>query len=369
MNEVWERVPGQQRVVELLSAAARRPKDAYLLTGPPGVGKSAAARIFAAAILCPDSCGACNICRRVIEGIHPDVQVFQPEGFTFSVDLIREAVAAASHTPLEGAQRVFILDEADRIVENSQNALLKALEEPGASVTWILVAETLHPFLPTILSRCTVVEFTPVPEEATAQLLSERFGLTDEMAERVVRATRGDLEESFALAQDDGTVRIRALALEAATGIDRNPAWAFETAGRLGELVAQAKEALSERHTAELEAFRKSRGLAREEKRIEDRHKREVRRAETHAYNQFLRWLASAFRDLAAASSGAGSESLTNQDEAERISQAAARNSRNWLELVDICLVAMQSIRQNAIASLQVEAILLRLTGEPLLQS
>jgi DNA polymerase-3 subunit delta' len=131
VSELWARVVGQDRVVAALRAAAIQPGDAYLFDGPPGTGKEEAARVFAAAILCPDQCGTCATCGRVLRGIHPDVVVLEPEGYTYPIEAIRDAVAQASLSPMEGARRVMVVEEADRIVERSQNALLKALEEPN----------------------------------------------------------------------------------------------------------------------------------------------------------------------------------------------------------------------------------------------
>ncbi|HXL41763.1 MAG TPA: DNA polymerase III subunit delta', partial [Actinomycetota bacterium] len=85
MSELWARLVGQDRVTETLPAAATLPGDAYLFAGPPGTGKEEAARVFAAAILCPDHCGTCNICGRVLRGIHPDVVILEPEGYTYPI--------------------------------------------------------------------------------------------------------------------------------------------------------------------------------------------------------------------------------------------------------------------------------------------
>lgn len=239
---VWDRLAGQERARAVLQAAASAPGDAYLFAGPPGVGKSEAARVFAAGIICPDQCGLCSICNRVLRGIHPDVQVFQPEGLSYPVEGIREAVATASRTPLEADLRIMILEGADRIVERSQNALLKALEEPSTSVTWVLVADSIEPFLPTILSRCRMVEFASVPEEEVTQLLS-RFDLDSENLEMIVRSSRGDIDVALALASDDRVRELRALAIDVAIEAEPDPNWALTLADRVRESAIAARDA------------------------------------------------------------------------------------------------------------------------------
>ncbi|MGH2722474.1 MAG: AAA family ATPase, partial [Actinomycetota bacterium] len=197
---VWDRLGGQPRAAAILAAVAGEPRDAYLVVGPAGSGKADAARAFAAAILCPGACGACTVCVRVFKGIHPDVQWFQPEGFTYPVEVIREAAASAARTPLEGRRRVIVIEEAERIAERSQNALLKALEEPSPSVTWVLLADALDPILPTIQSRCHTVELSGMPEPAVVALLEARFGLPAGEARTIVRRARGDRDRAVALA-------------------------------------------------------------------------------------------------------------------------------------------------------------------------
>src|SRR5688500_13183715 len=171
---VWDQFMGHPRAASVLKGAAGRPTGTYLFVGSPGVGKRNAARVFAAALVCPEACGECNTCRRVLAGLHPDVTILQPEGYTFPVEVLRATAQAASQTPIEAEHRVFIIQEADRIPERSQNALLKALEEPNRSVIWILLAHAVQPFLPTILSRCQIVDFPPIAEAAMLALLQTR---------------------------------------------------------------------------------------------------------------------------------------------------------------------------------------------------
>ncbi len=370
MTSVFDRIPGQQRVREILERAVESPGDSYLFVGPRGVGKSEAARAFAAAILCPDSCGECSLCSRTIRGIHPDVQIFQPEGYVYPLELIRELVVSARLTPLEAEKRVIVIEEADRIVERSQNALLKALEEPTGAVTWILVADALDPFLPTVLSRCQIVEFVPVNEEAVAALVASRFKLDDEVSKQTVRASRGDLEKALALAEGGDAARVRSLAIDAAIALGEEPGAALDFSTRLQEVVASARDSLADRQKAELEQMEEiigsGRGSAATKKRAGDRHKRMLRRTETDLYLDFVTYLGTALRDLAFVSSGGDPESVVCIDHAQAIVAAAGnRPTQHWLELIDECLACHLSIIENANAPLAVESVLLALSKSP----
>lgn len=356
----WDRLSGQRRTAAVLQSAASAPGDAYLFAGPPGVGKAEAARVFAAAMLCPDQCGVCSICSRVIRGIHPDVQIFEPEGLTYPVDLIREVVGAAARTPLEAERRVMILEGADRIVERSQNALLKALEEPSRSVTWVLVADSVDPFLPTILSRCRMIEFSPVPEERVAELL-QRFDLDAAATEVILRASRGDVELAIALATDGRIRELRGLAIDSAIIPEPTAEWAITSGDKLREAANAARTAREEELNLELQALEEtltSGGGWR--KRAVDRHKRILRKVETDVFCSFLVWLAAACRDLAAASSGAGESDLTIRDRsAEILAAAPQRSTGAWIEACQTALDGQLAIVENANPALVVEGVLL----------
>lgn len=366
MSDLWARLVGQGGVVATLRADAPQPGDAYLFTGPPGTGKEEAARVFAAAVLCPDRCGDCTICGRVLRGIHPDVVILEPEGYTYPIEAIREAVAQAALTPMEGARRVIIVEEADRIAERSQNALLKALEEPNPSVTWVLVTSVLQPLLPTILSRCRIVEFAPVPEADLAAAVAARGALGPEEAHLVVRAARGDLDRAVALADDPAARDLRRLAINVAIRQAAAPdaREALKAAGEVRAAGLAARDARERAAAAELagleEVLGSGRGSAGARRRLGDRQKRAARRAETDVSVAFCAWIAQAFRDLAALSAGAGSEATSSPDRAADLAAAAAhRGTAHWLRMAEEALAAQVAIRENAQPALAVEALLL----------
>jgi DNA polymerase-3 subunit delta' len=366
VTDLWARLVGQERVTAILRAAAALPGDAYLFAGPPGTGKEEAARVFAAAILCPDHCGVCTICGRVLRGIHPDVVILEPEGYTYPIEAIREAVSQAALSPMEGKRRIIIVEEADRIVERSQNALLKALEEPNPSVTWVLVTSVLQPILPTILSRCRIVEFAPVPEADLAAVVRTRGALDGEEAAVLVRAARGDLARAISLVEDDATRALRTLAIDVAIRQAAEPdaRLALQAANDVRVAAMRAREAREKAAAAELaeleEVLGTGRGSGGMRRRLGERQKRAVRRAETDVFVEFCSWLAQAYRDLAALSAGAGPESISAPDRAADLAAAAARRpTAHWLQMAEEALGGQVAIRENALPALAVEAVLL----------
>jgi DNA polymerase III subunit delta' len=359
---IWENVLGQERVRRLLTAAAADPSGAYLFIGPPGVGKVTAARVFAAAILCVDQCGECSSCSRALKGAHPDVHWFQPEGTTHRVAAIRELVANSALSPMEADRRVIIVEEADKIVERSQNALLKALEEPAASVTWILVADALEPFLPTILSRCQLVEFATIPEATVVHVVSDRFGVNADEAVRVVRSARGDLGRAIALAGDEAQRRLRSQAFQAATRRGEEPRWALAVAEEVQQAAAEVRDQIKGEQKSELAQLTDVLGEGPWRRRLTDRHKRALRAAETGVYSAFLIWLGFAFRDLAAISAGGDVTTITDSDHASGIVGAApARKTSFWLGMAEAAVEADLAVKENAFGPLVVESVLLRL--------
>lgn len=362
MTGVWDQIGGQERVRELLAPSASDPAGAYLFIGPPGVGKVTTARVFSAAILCPDQCGACSVCTRVLRGTHPDVSWFQPEGNTHRVAAIRELVASAALTPLEGTRRVIIIEEADRILERSQNALLKALEEPGQSVTWILVAEALDPFLPTVLSRCQIVEFAMIPESTVAVLIKDQLDVDATEATRLVRAARGDLGRTIALATDENERSLRATAFAAATRAEAEPRWVLSVAEKIQLAAQTARSSVEKQQKAELESLDDVHGKGAWRKRVLDRQKRALRAAETGVYSDFMIWLGVAFRDLAAVSAGADIDTTTAPDHGAGLAAAApAKPTAFWLDMAEAAVEGDLAVKENAFGPLVVEGVLLRL--------
>ncbi|HLT57993.1 MAG TPA: DNA polymerase III subunit delta' [Limnochordales bacterium] len=183
----WEGVRGQAAAVALLrgALASGRIAHAYLLTGPRGVGKTTAAGVFVAALMCQgqapagEPCGQCAACRDVAAGRHPDVHRVEPEGDVIRIEQVRQVQRRAALRPVRGRWQVFLIEPAEAAGEAAQNALLKVLEEPPASTVFILIAHQTTPLLPTVVSRCVPVRFGRLPREVAAGILREQFDYGD----------------------------------------------------------------------------------------------------------------------------------------------------------------------------------------------
>ena len=182
---------------------------AWLLTGPPGSGRSVAARAFAAALECPQhGCGECRECRTAVDGTHADVDVIATEGLSIKVEQARELVQLSALRPSVGPWRVIIIEDADRLTERAADALLKAIEEPVARTVWILCAPSLEDVVITIRSRSRHVRLRTPPAEAVAELLHRRDGVEMPMAMYAARAAQSHVGLARRLARDEGA-RIR----------------------------------------------------------------------------------------------------------------------------------------------------------------
>ena len=211
---VWDSLVGQDHVRELLtdavSAARRDTPDsaamthAWLITGPPGSGRSVAATSFALALVCPDGgCGQCRVCRDALAGRHSDVTIVRPAGVIIGVDQTRELVGRVAVKPTRGDWNVVVIEDADRLNEHADNALLKSLEEPPEHAVWILCAPSADDVLPTIRSRCRVVRLrSPSAPEVAAHLITSA-GVDPALAAYAARAAQGHIGRARALALDD----------------------------------------------------------------------------------------------------------------------------------------------------------------------
>ncbi|HET7399436.1 MAG TPA: DNA polymerase III subunit delta' [Intrasporangium sp.] len=207
---VWDDLVGQQPTVETLSQVVRDPSGmthAWLFTGPPGSGRSNAARAFAAALQCPHGgCGTCHECRTALDGSHADVDVVSTQGLSIKVAHARELVQLAAMRPSVGRYRIILIEDADRLTAYTDapaNALLKALEEPSPRTVWMLCAPSLEDVIITIRSRSRHVRLRTPPVDAVADLLVRRDGVEPEMALYAARAAQSHIGLARRLARDE----------------------------------------------------------------------------------------------------------------------------------------------------------------------
>ncbi len=325
---LFDEVVGQPRAVAALRAAARRPVHAYLLHGPAGSGTRAAARAFAAALLCPSrGCGACATCRRALAGHHPDLVEVERSGASVDVETARQVVARAQRRPLEGARQVLVVADL-HLAAPAVPALLKSVEEPPGGTVFVLVADDLPESLATLASRCVEVPFDPVPEEAVARWL-EAGGTDPATAAVVARRAGGNLERARLLATDAGFAARQDRWRAVREQLDGSGAAAARTAAELLAAVDESVEPLRRKHAEELQAAAERTELAGGRavpgrRELEDRHKREERRWRTDELRAGLAVLARTERDrLAGPDPRAAAAAL------DRIAAASAALVRN----------------------------------------
>jgi DNA polymerase III subunit delta' len=373
---VWRDVIGQDTAVATLQRAVTDTTamtHAWLLTGPPGSGRSVAARAFAASLECPrHGCGECRECRTAVDGTHADVDVIATEGLSIKVEQARELAAMSALRPSVGPWRVIIIEDADRLTERAADALLKAIEEPVARTVWILCAPSLEDVVITIRSRSRHVRLRTPPTEAVAELLNRRDGVEMPMAMYAARAAQSHVGLARRLARDEGA-RIRRRDVISLAGRIHGVGDAIGAAADLASIAdEESTAAAAERDSAErqrlmevLGADPSARtqpphirsqlsGLEKEQKARATRHSRDV-------LDRSLVDLLSVYRDALILHSGAAL-GLVNQDSLP-IVQGVARSmsAEQLLQAMDAIGTARERIGLNVAPLLALEAMAISL--------
>ena len=373
---VWDDAVGQEPAVAVLERAVADPNamtHAWLLTGPPGSGRSVAAKAFAAALQCPDGgCGACHECRTALEGTHADVDVIATEGLSLKVDLVRDLVQLAARRPSVGRWRVIVIEDADRLGERAADALLKALEEPVERTVWILCAPSLEDVIITIRSRCRHVRLRTPPVEAVAALLVRRDGIDPAMATFAARAAQCHVGLARRLARDEGA-RIRRRDVIALAGKIRGVGDAIGAAADLeGIAKEEATASSTERDVAEKARLMETLGAdpgARTQPpqvrsqiaALESEQKMRAKRSVRDVIDRSLTDLLSIYRDALVVHTGA-SIGLVNQDMIDQVHHlAGVLSPERLLGCMDAIGTARERIDANVQPLLALEAMAISL--------
>jgi DNA polymerase-3 subunit delta' len=327
---VLDRVPGQDRAIAFLRRAAERPHHAYLLAGPEGGGKTLGARAFAAALLCRNGgCGDCRDCRLALEDKHPNEVVVEPEGRDIHVDTVRAEVwHPAYRTAPEPGRKVFVIREADRLNLAAADVLLKVLEEPPADTVLLLLSARPDELPETVVSRCHVVSFLPLSEGFVSGTLQTE-GVEADRAALAARLAGGNLGRARRLATEEAGLAFRDVAVRALDLASSGPAGALEAAELVLVEAERYKKDVAELQKDDLLPFLDDRGRPEDAyraaiRRIEERHKRQIRRAERDYVDRVLLAVSALLRDRVVAAVGGGSELLMNPDVAPAASSVRA---------------------------------------------
>ena len=344
-TDLWADVVGQPQAVADLRAAVGSPSHAYLFLGPPGSGRQAAVRAFAAELFSRDLDGeaAERQARLALEGKHPDLVVFEPEGLHLSVDkdkgdlplILREA----NRAPVEADRKLVVLGQF-HTMENLAGAFLKTIEEPPPRTTIVVMADELPPELVTTASRCVRIDFGPVPAAAVAERL-EADGLDPETAAEVATAAAGDLARARLLASDPELAARREAWRKVPERLNGTGARVVELVADLRGRIDEAQSPLDARHAAEhteLEAQVEQYGLRRSLlTELTTRHKRQVRTLRRQELRFGLATLAGRYRDVLA-THPEPAEVVDGLDAIQRAADALARNPGEELLLLGLLL-------------------------------
>jgi DNA polymerase-3 subunit delta' len=368
------------RVVAGEQVAAGAMTHAWIFTGPPGSGRSVAARAFAAALECERDgvgCGVCHGCHTALGRTHADVRFVVPEGLSIGVNEMRALVLRAASAPSGGRWQVVVIEDADRLTEQAGNALLKAIEEPPPRTVFLLCAPSTHPddISVTIRSRCRVITMRQPPAEAVAEVLTRRDGVAADVAAWAAAAAQGHVGRAKRLAAD-AEARGRRDAVLAVPRRLTGVGAAYDAAAALIKAAdAEAAEAVAESDTTERAALEQAlgaggtgrgaagamRGAAGQLKDLEKRQRSRATRAKRDALDRALVDLAGFYRDVLITSLRAPVP-VVHTDVASQSEAAAGKwTAESTLRRLEAVLACRDAIDQNVKPDIAVEAMMLTL--------
>ncbi len=366
----WTDVWGQDDAVETLRSAASDPallSHAWLITGPPGSGRSTLAYAFAAALIA-DGPDDEHTMRQVLAGTHPDVTVLRTEKVIITIKEARALVERSYFAPSAGRYRVIVVEDADRMVERTSNVLLKALEEPPENTVWVLCAPSEADLLPTILSRVRPLRLREPDVDDVARLIVQRTGVDEAVAEQAARHSQRHIGMAQRLATDDAARRRRDTALRSVLAI-RGVGSAVEVAGEIIQVATDDAKALTaERDASERASLLRTVGIAEGQSvppavraqvsALEEDQKQRAKRSLRDGIDRALTDLQSMYRDVVMLQYGRGDDLINRELHEDLSALAAAWPVARTLVVLDHLAETRQSLERNVAPTLALESLL-----------
>lgn len=374
LSGVWRDLAGQEKVVDILKRAVagetHAMTHAWLFTGPPGSGRSNAAKAFAAALQCDrGGCHECQQCRTTLAGSHPDVTLVSTDALSIKVAEIRELITRAGMSPTIGKYQIIIVEDADRMTEQGANALLKSLEEPTPKTVWMLCAPAARDVVVTIASRCRQVDLVVPSQAAIIELIKYRDQAPEALAAYAARVSQGHIGRARALATVEAVRERRNEILRLPSQL-KEPGDAFLAAAKLvAAAEAEAKDISAEmdlKEREELQEFmalkgKKTKSITATMKQLEEKQKVRATRLKRDSLDRVLTDLSSYFRDVLVLQTAANNPIINVEQRADLEARAAVEKPERTIANLDAILACRKAIMSNVSPMLAVEALLLQL--------
>lgn len=391
---VFSELIGQEDAINQLSRAAQDAQKivqgqsgnamthAWLITGPPGSGRSTSALAFAAALVCPQGgCGKCVDCQNALAGTHIDIEHIVPEGVIYTVEDTRALIERAALAPSRSHWHVIVIEDVDRFRAESASTLLKSLEEPPPGTVWLLCAPTSDDVFETIRSRCRQVVLATPSLELIANQLVQRYGIDKKLASFAARAAQGHIGRARALATNEAVRNRRNEILDMPTRVN-SVVSCFEMAAQIvananadTDSIVEPLDLLDENNirTAYGDGVEGFKGVERQiksavkasEKRAKDRRRRVL----SDQYDRVLLDLTGFYRDVLVVQSEAKTE-LINEEIRTKIEKVASSSSATETLLrIDAVSETRDNLLANVNPTSAFESMLVTLRNPQLLTS
>jgi DNA polymerase-3 subunit delta' len=374
----WDELTGQDAAIAALQDAvadAGSMTHSWLITGPPGSGRSNLAFAFATALLqgSQTEAEAARTAKQVAARTHPDLAVLATDRVIISIDEVRQLVSQSQFSPSIAPYRVIVIEDADRMTERTSNVLLKALEEPPPRTVWILCAPSAADLIPTIRSRVRAVRLRVPSVAEVAQLLVSRNGVDPARAESAARESQSHIGMAVRLATDDDARARRARTLDIALSVQSVSGAVLAAEKLVAVATDDAKALTAEREEEERFAALRSlgiepgasvpAGMRASLKALEEDQKRRATRSVRDGIDRVLVDLMSLYRDQLMLQLGAGVDLVNEAIRGDLEVTSRAGSAEQSLAALDAIAVARRRIEGNTPPGLALEAMLITASG------